>query len=184
MSATPTAGTYNADGSLNVTSTGAAGATSANQTAVQAPVAPASATATKSTLGGNQYNATPPSPTDGQQLSTQADAKGSTKVAICDSTGAPVSLLASSYARVAAGTATSTIKSGAGTLYAICINTKGASANTMTVYDNTAASGTVIALIDGTSDRDHQYGGGIAFTTGLTIASATGTGADYTVVYV
>lgn len=85
------------------------------------------------------------------------------------------------YLNVAAGTATTVVKSGAGTLARISINTKGASANVITVYDNTAGSGTKIATIDGTSDRDHVYD--VAFATGLTIVSATGTGADYTVAY-
>ena len=52
----------------------------ANQTAIQAPVAPATATATKSDLAGLQYNATPPAPTDGQQLSAQSDSAGNLRV--------------------------------------------------------------------------------------------------------
>jgi len=86
------------------------------------------------------------------------------------------------YKYVAAGTATTTVKSGAGVLRSITINTKGASANTMTVYDNTAGSGTKIAVIDSTGGAATlTYN--VAFATGLTIVSATGTGADYTVSY-
>jgi hypothetical protein len=86
------------------------------------------------------------------------------------------------YKHVAAGLATTTVKSGAGVLYGIIINTKGASVNTLTCYDNTAGSGTVIALLDTTgATASLKYD--IAFGTGLTCVSATGTGADYTVSY-
>ena len=86
------------------------------------------------------------------------------------------------YKNVAAGTATTTVKSGAGVLYHVIINTKGASANTLTCYDNTAASGTKIATIDDVNNSGTlTYN--VAFSTGLTCVSATGTGADYTVSY-
>lgn len=86
------------------------------------------------------------------------------------------------YKNVAAGTATTTVKSGAGVLYSVIINTKGASANTLTCYDNTAGSGTKIAIIDTTGGTASiRYD--VAFSTGLTCVSATGTGADYTVSY-
>lgn len=79
---------------------------------------------------------------------------------------------------------TTTVKSGAGILWRIVINTKGASANTATVYDNTAGSGTKIGTIDtvtgATGEIDY---GGVNFATGLTIVTATGTAADITVVY-
>jgi hypothetical protein len=88
---------------------------------------------------------------------------------------------ADTYANIVAGTAATLVKTGAGTLKRLCINTKGASANTIKVYDGLSAAGTLIATIDGTSDRDHNYD--VAFGTGLTIVSATGTGADMTVVY-
>lgn len=95
---------------------------------------------------------------------------------------APVQIYsADTYQNIPAGTATTVVKSGAGTLRGISINTKGASANIITVYDNVAGSGTKIAVIDGTSDRDHIFD--VAFATGLTIVSATGTGADITVRY-
>lgn len=86
------------------------------------------------------------------------------------------------YQNVAAGTATTTVKSAPGILVAIVINTKGASSNTLTVYDNTAGSGTKIATID-TVNVTGAIRFDVAFRTGLTLVSATGTGADYTVVY-
>ncbi len=89
---------------------------------------------------------------------------------------------ASIYLNVASGTATTTVKSGRGILVAIVINTKGASSNTLTVYDNTAGSGTKIATID-TVNVTGTIRFEVGFSTGLTLVSAAGTGADYTVIY-
>lgn len=86
------------------------------------------------------------------------------------------------YKNVGAGTATTTVKSGAGFLHTLTINTKGASSNTLTIYDNTAGSGTKIATID-TTGASVTLILDVCFKTGLTLASATGTGADYTVSY-
>ena len=89
------------------------------------------------------------------------------------------------FTNVAAGTATTTFKVGGGTLHGLNINTKGAASNTLTLYDNTAGSGTKIATLDTTASLGAiiSFGAGIDFATGLTAVSATGTGADYTVVY-
>lgn len=121
-------------------------------------------------------------------LQQSQDSHGNTKSVLYDANGnaldptQPSAVISTdSYVNIAAGTATTTIKSGPGTLARICINTKGASANVITVYDSLTASGNIIATIDGTSDRDHVFG--LAFATGLTVKSATGTGADMTVVY-
>lgn len=54
------------------------------------PVAPATATATKGQLSGGQYNATPVTATDGQQMSAQYDSHGSQKGLQVDSTGAAI----------------------------------------------------------------------------------------------
>ena len=78
---------------------------------------------------------------------------------------------------------TLTIKSGAGTLHAIQINTKGASANTITIYNNTTASGTPIAIIDGTGASGFYFEYDKYCSTGITVKSATGTAADFTVIY-
>ena len=78
--------------------------------------------------------------------------------------------------------ATTTVKSGAGFLHTLCINTKGASANTATVYDNTTATGTKIATLDTTGSVGClTYD--VAFATGLTIVTATGTAPDLTASY-
>jgi len=63
----------------------------------------------------------------------------------------------------------------------VVINSKGATANTLTLYDNaTAASGTVIAVIDTTSNvGDIQYE--ILAKNGITAIMAAGTAADVTI---
>lgn len=94
---------------------------------------------------------------------------------------------AASFLNIAAGQATTTVKSGAGTLYAILLNSAATATNTTTIYDNTAASGTVIgrpAATTATVPTTLNYGAtGLAFATGLTIITATANGSDMTVVY-
>ena len=79
-------------------------------------------------------------------------------------------------------TGTTTIKSGEGIFRRLVINTKGVSSNTFTIYDNTAGSGTVIATVD-TVNSTGSLEYGLAFSTGLTIVSASGTSANATVIY-
>lgn len=55
---------------------GGGDASAANQTAVQTPIAPATATATKAVLIGAQYNSTLPTFTNGQQGAYQIDVNG------------------------------------------------------------------------------------------------------------
>lgn len=78
--------------------------------------------------------------------------------------------------------ATTTLLSGPGWLESITLNTKGASSNTITVYDNTAGSGTKIATIDSTLGIQTLFYQ-CSVKTGLTIVIATGTAADITVSY-
>jgi hypothetical protein len=74
---------------------------------------------------------------------------------------------------------TTTVKSGAGFLHTICVNTLAAT-GTATVYDNTAGSGTKIATIGTGTAICLIYD--VAFATGLTIVTATAA-ADITVSY-
>lgn len=67
---------------------------------------------------------------------------------------------------------TTTIKSGAGVLHTITVN--GGTAGTVIVYDNTAASGTIIASFDSTNALA-TYMLNVAFGTGLTIITAAAT---------
>jgi len=89
---------------------------------------------------------------------------------------------ASSYAHLNS-TGTTTIKSGAGILRRVVINTKGTGSNTLTIYDNTSGSGTVIAAIDTANGVSCHFEYNVAFSTGLTVVDATGTSADITVIY-
>lgn len=81
-----------------------------------------------------------------------------------------------------AALATTTVKTGPGILRSIVINTKGASANVITVYDNTTNSGTTIATIDSTVTTG-AFVYNVAFATGLTFVLGTGTAANITVCY-
>ena len=75
---------------------------------------------------------------------------------------------------------TTTIKSGAGILHTVVVNTLGTTP-TIQIYDNTAASGTKIGLITPTVTGTYDYD--VSFNTGLTVVT-TGTGtADITVTW-
>lgn len=85
------------------------------------------------------------------------------------------------YTYVPAGTATTVVSTVACTLIGIVINTKGASSNLLTIYDNTAGSGTVVGVIDTTVATGFlRYG--CILKTGCTVKSTTGTGADLTII--
>jgi hypothetical protein len=98
------------------------------------------------------------------------------------STGAGASFL-----NVVAGQATTVVKSGAGTLYAIVLNSAATATNVTTVYDNTAGSGTVIAIpavTTATIPVTLSFGTtGLAFATGLTVVTATANGGNMTFIY-
>jgi len=89
--------------------------------------------------------------------------------------------LAFGYSNIAAN-GTNTIKKGSGILHAIVINTKGASSNTLTIYDNTTNSGTKIGTLD-TTVNFGTFLYDVRFGTGLTVVGATGTSSDFTVVF-
>jgi hypothetical protein len=75
-----------------------------------------------------------------------------------------------------------TLKSAAGWLHSVSINSKGATGNTATLYDNTTASGTLLAVIDTTAQIQTLLFD-VAFQTGLTVVLASGSAADLTVSY-
>ncbi len=77
---------------------------------------------------------------------------------------------------------TTLVKTGAGNLKSITINTKGTVASTVTVYDALTAVAPVIAVID-SLNLSGTFTFDVAFSTGLTIVT-TGTAApDVTVSY-
>ncbi len=73
---------------------------------------------------------------------------------------------------------TTVVKSGAGTLIGIETGNAGTT-NVVTIYDNTAASGTKIGTTTVWTDRTRIYN--VSFGTGLTIS--TGAACDITVIY-
>lgn len=78
---------------------------------------------------------------------------------------------------------TTTAKSGAGVLRRIVIGSNGSLLNTLTVYDNTTATGSIIALIDTTLSQGGSFDFEVDFTTGLTLVLANGTAAHVTVIF-
>ncbi len=85
------------------------------------------------------------------------------------------------YAHLAAN-GTTTLKTGVGMLNNVTLNIKGGTGNTVTIYDNTAGSGTVLAVID-TTQSLVTLAYDVTFTTGLTIVVGGGTAPDITVSY-
>ena len=80
-----------------------------------------------------------------------------------------------------AAAATTTVKTGSGLLHTINVTTAGAAGSTITVYDNTAGSGTVIATIDGTVLQSYLFDS--EFLTGLTVVIAGSTAPKVTFSY-
>lgn len=82
-------------------------------------------------------------------------------------------------------TADAQIYTGRGTLNGLVVNTDGTNAATVTLYDNTAASGTVLSqVIVAGADRTHSqiFNLAVRCTTGI-YADVTGTGAAYVVYF-
>jgi hypothetical protein len=67
---------------------------------------------------------------------------------------------------------TTTLKSISGYLHTVCINTPAAT-GTITLYDNTAASGTKIGTITSYASTPGCFTYDVAFWNGLTVATAT-----------
>lgn len=82
------------------------------------------------------------------------------------------------YNALTAGTA---VAPQPGMLYGVTINSKGATANILTLYDGTSTSGTVIAVIDTTANVGTLFYK-VEYLVGLYIAIATGTSADVTII--
>lgn len=77
---------------------------------------------------------------------------------------------------------TTTPKTGPGMLHAVMINTKGATGNTLTLYDGTDVNGTKLATID-TTVQVGPLPYDIGFQVGLTAVLANGTAADVTLAF-
>lgn len=87
----------------------------------------------------------------------------------------------STFTHLAANATTNAIATAPATLKRVIINTKGAAANTLTLYDGITAVGTVIAVID-TTGATQSIDFDILLGTGLSAIMATGTAADITIV--
>lgn len=124
-----------------------------------------------------KYTATPAAFPDGSDVQIAVDQYGNVQTKMVDAGTGNAVALTGSYANMAAG-ATTVIKSGAGILFAVIVNNPGTT-QTLTLYDNTAASGTKIATIALAAGQNLLYG--LNFGTGLT-AVLSGT-ADVTIVY-
>ena len=78
-------------------------------------------------------------------------------------------------------TATTTnVKSGAGVMHMVTVGTAGTTSTT-TIYDNTAASGTIIAVVNSSGTGYWQYD--VTFTVGLTVVTTGSPAPDVTVSY-
>lgn len=138
-----------------------------------------------------KYNSTPPTLTDGQIVIQQVDAAGNLKTTLAttvageDITNDVLKVEQRfSFLNIVAGQATTVVKSGAGFLHSIVFNGTATATNTTTVYDNTAASGTVIAIPAATSvTAPTSVIYNCSFATGLTIITATANGANMTVIF-
>jgi len=138
------------------------------------------------------YNATAPTLTTGQVYTQQLDINANTKQTLATliagenlTTNRLNNEPIYSYAGIVlAAPTTSVVKSGAGTLHAIIIN-KAVATGVITVYDNTAGSGTVIATITQPAavlSTSYVLLYDVSFATGLTIVTATAA-QDITVAY-
>lgn len=151
--------------------------------------AQSSPTGIQNVLDMGSYNLTPPTLTDGQIINIQLDVNGNTKV---DEQFAPVyedntagrALVEQRNTYLNITTATTTVvKSGSGFLHLIMIN-KAVASDVITIYDNTAASGTKIGTITMPATllaSQILLRFDVSFSTGLTIVTAQAS--DSTVSY-
>lgn len=130
------------------------------------------------------YNATPATRSDGETSTLENDAAGNLKATL--GTTIAGEDIANDVTKVEqrfsatniAAAATTVVKSGAGFLHAIIINAHVAT-GVITIYDNTAAAGTVIATItcgaNVLSDPPITAIYDVSFSTGLTIVTTQNT---------
>lgn len=78
--------------------------------------------------------------------------------------------------------ATHLVKSGAGVLTIVCINTAAAT-ETITIYDSLTATGTKIGTITTYASDPRCFPYNTNFLTGLTVVTGTTTGDDITIGY-
>lgn len=133
---------------FNRTSTVSGTGADANQ--LQGTAADNAAAVGNPVLGGGEYNATPPTYDDGDAATTQMDASGNTKVTLATTIAGEditndVHKVEQRFTPFSV-TAEGSQKSGAGFLHTVTIapTTATPTAGLLTIYDNTAESGTVL----------------------------------------
>jgi hypothetical protein len=119
---------------------------------------------------GRVYNSSLPAPSSGKIVDEQANAFGESAVQFRNK-----------YSHIS-GNGTTTVKSGAGRLHGIMINNTGVGASA-TLYDNTAGSGTVIAVLALSGTPEFVGPLGLEFSTGLTIVTSGLLANDLTILY-
>jgi len=83
------------------------------------------------------------------------------------------------YAHISTNS-TTTLVTGPGILHSVVVNNTTGASDTITIYDNTAASGSVIAIL---SESVGTYIYDAAFGTGLTVVLSGTTPPDSTITY-
>jgi len=124
--------------------------------------------------------------TEGNSVLESMDLSGNERVTLGTAIAAAIDSITTypfghSYTHISTST-TTVVKSGAGVLHNISINTLGTVASTTTIYDNTAGSGTVIGVINSLT-LSGAFILDIAFSTGLTIVTTGTVAPDVTVSY-
>ena len=132
-------------------------------------VAAASGDAGVFALGVRNDTQSSPVNADGDYIQQSHDARGAQRV----------NTASFAYAHISTA-ATTTVKSGAGDLHSISVNTKGTVASTITVFDSTTGSGTVIGVID-SLNLSGAFVLDVAFAAGLTIVTTGTVAPDLTV---
>jgi hypothetical protein len=152
------------------------------------PKAAGGALATTALQVGGTHTTVLPTMTDTQEGGLQLDASGRLIVSgTFWQTTQPVSIAAAvvlaGFTPVTITTATTTlVKSGAGLLHGITVNSLGTVASTIEVYDALTATGTPLAIIDSLT-LSGQFVYDLNFTTGLTLVTTGTVAPNLTVAY-
>jgi hypothetical protein len=94
----------------------------------------------------------------------------------------PIPAGAMLYTHLNSNASTDNLLTRAGMLHTITINTKGATGNTLTVYDNAAHGSNTLAVID-TTGATQCFIFDAWLQNGLSVTIASGTAADVTLTY-
>jgi len=131
-------------------------------------------------------NAAVPTWTEGNLVAHSVDLSGNERMTLGTALSQAIDSIliypfGHTFAHISTAT-TTTVKSGAGTLHIVTVNSLGTVASTTTIYDNTAGSGTVIGVIN-TLTLSGPFTFNIAFTVGLTLVTTGTVAPDITVSY-